>query len=316
MITGRHFGSAIRLPALFVVLAVIPLGALGWLGWRLLEQDRALENQRSQERLEDTTTLVSHEIDRKLAEWAGAMADQGGPVDVPADAVVLLWDGRGLKRHLGIALPYYPAIFSPPEVKTETFADAEAQELREKDLAKAVESYRRLASTTDRHSRAVALVRLARSLRQDQRIQEALDVYTELEVMGDLAVAGAPAALLALHERAALLAEIGKSDAAKREWASLASALWEGRFVLDRDTFKLYSELVPPPSPSAIAALKMAEAVELLWSQFQEAPSGRTAWTGNGLALAAIWRLILRKGRNRGHCRYAGDFRFDRCIKC
>ena len=69
MITGKHFGSAIRLPALFVVLVAIPLATLGWLGWRLLVQDRALEAQRLRERLQDTTTLLSHEIDRAFAGW-------------------------------------------------------------------------------------------------------------------------------------------------------------------------------------------------------------------------------------------------------
>ena len=292
MITGRHFGSAIRLPALFVVLAVIPLAALGWLGWRLLEQDRALENQRSRERLEDTTTLVSHEIDRGLAGWEDLLtaAAQGADVEVPVGAVILLWDARGLGRHHGIALPYYPAVAPPPEVRADLFAEAEAQELREKDLEKAAASYRKLASTTDRHLRAAALVRLARCLRNERRMREALDVYAELQAMGDVAVVGTPAALLALNERAALLTVIGDAEAAKRESASLASALWEGRYVLDRATFEFYSKSAPPPSPSANDALKMAEAVEHLWSQWQQEPSGRAAWTGDGLALATAWR--------------------------
>jgi predicted negative regulator of RcsB-dependent stress response len=276
MITGRHIGSAIRLPALFAAVAVIPLAALGWFGWRLLEQDRAIENQRARDRLEDTATLVSHEIDRELARWEELLATGalGASVDVPANAVILAWDARGIERRHGIALPYYPAVAPPPELRSALLEEAEAQEMQEKDLAKAAASYRRLASTTNRHLRALALVRLARCLRNDRRIKEALDVYEELQAMPDVAVAGTPAALHALNERATLFASIGEAEAAKQEAASLASAVWEGRYVLDRATFDFYTKSAPPPSSTASDALRMAEAVEQLWSKWQQAHPG------------------------------------------
>jgi signal transduction histidine kinase len=291
MITGRHFSSAIRLPALFVILAVMPVATLGWLGWRLLEQDRALENQRSRERLEDTATLVSHEIDRSLARWEDLLvtAAEGVSVEVPAGAAVLLWDARGISRRHGLALPYYPAVPPPPKVREEMFAEAEALEVRVKDLAKAAASYRKLASTTDGQEHAFALMRLARCLRNDGRIKEALDVYAELQTMGDAALPTGPAALVALKERAALLTVTGDVEAAKRESASLAQALWEGRFVLDRETFEFYSDPASP-APLASDAIRMSEAVERLWPRWQQEPSGRAAWTSDGLALATVWR--------------------------
>jgi hypothetical protein len=42
--------------------------ALGWLGWRLLEQDRDLSRQRIQERLEGAADLASAMLVRKLME--------------------------------------------------------------------------------------------------------------------------------------------------------------------------------------------------------------------------------------------------------
>ena len=41
-----------RTLTVFLCLILVLGGALGWLGWRLLKQDRALEGQRLQERLE------------------------------------------------------------------------------------------------------------------------------------------------------------------------------------------------------------------------------------------------------------------------
>ena len=41
-----------RTLAVFLCLMLVLGGALGWLGWQLLKQDRALEGQRVQERLE------------------------------------------------------------------------------------------------------------------------------------------------------------------------------------------------------------------------------------------------------------------------
>ena len=66
MITRKHLAAPVKLLALFVLLAGIPLAALGWLGWRLLEQDRALETQRLRERLENAASLLAHELDRGL----------------------------------------------------------------------------------------------------------------------------------------------------------------------------------------------------------------------------------------------------------
>ena len=61
--------ASVKLAALSIVLAGIPLVALGWLGGRLLAQDRALESQWRRERLENAATLLTRELDRSLAAW-------------------------------------------------------------------------------------------------------------------------------------------------------------------------------------------------------------------------------------------------------
>jgi hypothetical protein len=50
-----------HLVVLFLGIALILMSTLAWLGWRLFRQDRALEQQRVQVRLEHATDLVAAE---------------------------------------------------------------------------------------------------------------------------------------------------------------------------------------------------------------------------------------------------------------
>ena len=52
-----------------ILLAGIPLAALGWLGWRLLVQEQGLEQQRQHARLEEAAATIAHDLDRALARW-------------------------------------------------------------------------------------------------------------------------------------------------------------------------------------------------------------------------------------------------------
>ena len=130
MVTRNHLAAPVTLLALFVLLAGIPLVALGWLGWRLLEQDRTLESQRLREGLDNAASLVARALDRSLAAWDDLLpaAAQGGSVALPPNAVFLLFDSSGIRRQQGIRLQYYPKVSSPSEVPVTRFADAEAQD--------------------------------------------------------------------------------------------------------------------------------------------------------------------------------------------
>jgi threonine/homoserine/homoserine lactone efflux protein len=66
---SKYLAAPIKLITLFVLLSVLPLAALGWLGWSMLEQGRAMENQQLRERLESAGILLSHELNRGLAAW-------------------------------------------------------------------------------------------------------------------------------------------------------------------------------------------------------------------------------------------------------
>ena len=81
----RANAAPLKLLTLFVLLSGIPLAALGWLGWRVLEQDRALESQRVRERLDSAASLIARELDRTLSAWEGMLpaAAEGQPVALP-----------------------------------------------------------------------------------------------------------------------------------------------------------------------------------------------------------------------------------------
>ena len=68
---GTRLASPGKLIALFVILSGVPLIALGWLGWRLLQQDRALDAQRLRDRLENAASVLVREFERELAAWDG-----------------------------------------------------------------------------------------------------------------------------------------------------------------------------------------------------------------------------------------------------
>jgi signal transduction histidine kinase len=294
MISRGAQTAPVKLLALFVLLSGIPLVALGWLGWRVLQQDRALENQRLRERLENAASLVARELDRGFTAWEELLpAAARGQVVVPPGAVFLLIGTDGVVQQQGARLPYYPHL-PPAAAVSSLFAAAEAQEFRDRNLTAAITSYRGLAASKDQSVRAEALMRLARCLRQQRQTHEALAVYDALTGFGDAPVAGSPAELVARRERIALLNAIGDKETAARERSLLASALLDGRFRIDRPTFDFFGEFAAIPkviaTPAPDAALPLAQAVEALWPTWQEQPSGRTAWTGDTGTFVSVWR--------------------------
>jgi cytochrome c peroxidase len=65
---------------IFVGIMLVFGAALGWLGWQLLEQDRSLERQRVQERLEQAADRIVAELQLHNAGVAwrdGRFADEG-----------------------------------------------------------------------------------------------------------------------------------------------------------------------------------------------------------------------------------------------
>ncbi len=283
-----------RLIALFALVGIILLCGIAWAGWRLIEQDRLLESERMRERLDSSAGLICREMVGTLAGWEqtlGAYID-GAAVTAPPGAVIATFDNSGIVRQLGAPLLYQPA--ASPAPATAVFSAAEILEFREGDCPKASALYRDLARTGDLAIKAGALMRLARCLRKQNRLAEALEIYAQLAGLGDKQVAGSPAALLALRERITLHQALGDGEGRDRDIALLAAALRDGTYRIDRATYEFFRECLPEEASSEERKMQgLSEAVTLTWSRWREAPEAaldKPTWQLHGGAFISLLR--------------------------
>lgn len=280
----------VRLLAIFLFLAGLPFIALGWLGTRLLEQDRALESQRERDRLDGAASLIAQRLERRLASWSDQLSEtvREPHIALPSGAVMVVAERAGVVRSEGVRLPFYPHVPLPTLDDSSAFATAEASEFQHGDGVKAGAIYRQLAASGTGPVRAGALVRLARVLRSRHDIRGALNIYDRLAELGELPVPGGPAQLLALREHIALLRLTGDERSASREQVTLGSLLAEGRFTIDRPTFEFFADsaTMPAETPHRVLAL----ALDHFWPMLLDQPSGRAGWSDATGAYVALWR--------------------------
>ncbi len=268
-----------RLPALFVAVMLVPAAALAWLGWRWLEQDRALEAQRARERQERTL------------QSAERMLDDREP-SPPDGAVMVVIRPQSIELFPRTRLLYYPFLEALPEAPARLFEPGEEYEFRRQDHDRAIAAFRELARSRDQAVRAGAAVRLARNLRKMGRLEEALEVYQQLAAADAVAVGGVPAALVARRARGALLAEMTRPDELRREAEALAADLAGGRWQLERGVYLHHVEeagrwLGGARGPDAQQET-LAAAVARLWEKWSTGneASGRESFQSQTL----VWR--------------------------
>jgi len=193
------FRPSRRLLLMFLLLSMGPAAALGWMSWRLLEQDRALEAQRAMERREYAADLVAGALSRRMAVSRRQLTQSGEAsslVSAP-DAVVVTFQQNDLRVIPAGRLLYYPAAFHDREVPEALFLAGEQFEFTYRDYAKAIEQFRALAGSKDPALRAGALFRIARNERKQGNRQAALAAYDTLAGIDGVSVAGVPAGLAA-----------------------------------------------------------------------------------------------------------------------
>jgi signal transduction histidine kinase len=265
---------------------VVMTAALGWLGWRLLEQDRDLSRQRIQERLESAADLASAMLARKLTETETSLTEP--PADTTREGVLRIdFTPSAVESHPAARLVYYPIAPSPSIVDESAFGPGDAAEFREHDAQKAAGFFRSLTHSSDLSVRAVALLRLARNLRKTGSTAEALAVYEELAKGSAVSVEGLPAADLAgRYARLDLLHEMDRPSACAEEASGLYNDLQHGRWRLTHSQWHFYIDATRTcfrPDAKAEAREKdlsaLAGGVEWLWQEWQrirngEAPSG------------------------------------------
>jgi signal transduction histidine kinase len=318
MASGAWFRPPRPLLVAFLAFALAPVVALGWLGWRLLEQERALERQRAHESLQSAADRIGATLARQLTEIEGrlsslavtpdhqigsAASELGGRLD---DALIVVLSPEGIDGFPPGRLLYYPFLPSAPEPPAETFAQAEALEFRSRDPAGAAAAYRKLARSPEPAVRAAAALGAARSLRKAHRLEQALAAYGDLARLGATPVSGLPADLLARHERCALLDELNRLPDSRREAESLYSDLQAGRWRLRRAAYRFYAQearrrLASNADANALDArareqVALAGGVESLWETWQAlgrgegTPTGRQVLRVDDRSVLLLWR--------------------------
>jgi signal transduction histidine kinase len=279
--------------ALFA-LTLVAVSALAWFGRSLLEQERAVENQRAEERQEQAADRIATKLREALAETGERLGYWilNPPAEVkPANGVLLISDGSGLTATPRNALLYSPtpALDSAGDDRfAQTFAEGENLEFQQARLARALDWYKALADSKDPGVRAGALLRAARVSRKLSRSAEARAAYGRLAAIPEIRVAGAPSELIARISLSELAADHEGAERLERD-------LLQGRWSLSRGQFAFYwseaSRIAGRNLPLPEEAAALSAAAAQAWSDLarDETPGGaRAVWAG-GAPWLEIW---------------------------
>ena len=293
-------GSArppLSLVALIAGITVVPLTTLSWLGWRLLAQDRALEQQQVQQRVERGADLVVAALQRAISTSEQRLASGDEP-GADGAATVVFRDGR-VDVSPRDRVAFLPVVAVLREAPAATFARGEELEFRLHDRNAAIRAFGELAGSSDRAVRAGALLRLGRNLRQAHRSDEALGAYARLSEMDDVAVGGVPAGLVGRYARCRLLADERRSSELRADGEQLLRELRARRWDLTRPVYALYAAdaatWAGAESSGPRDAEVFAEAVGALWDRWTTSRAtlpgaGRELSTVDRTAVAIVWQ--------------------------
>jgi len=281
---------------LFLV-TLVSVSALGWFGWKLLDQERVVEAQRAQDRLEQSAGRIA-------AVASGALAETGERVGSwlisppsdgkPEEGVLLIvpGDGSGFSALPAHRLLYRPSPSAEPDELPDAFAEGEVLEFQQAMPERALEMYRRLADSANPVIRAGALMRIARVLRKTGQTERAKDTYRRLaNVDGDAHVAGVPVELVARNA-------LSEMSGSKTEAAALQRDLLGARWQLTRGQFEYYwseaSRMAGGAAPAPADSALLSDAVALWWKDAgrEQSVRGQTTIWVDEHPWFVIWRGI------------------------
>ena len=271
---------------LLLLLFLVTLASVSTLtlfGWRLLQQQRMVEAQRSQERLEQAADRITAIVRGTLAEFSERLS--AGLV-VPGDVQFTL-SATSLDAMPPDRLLYYPFPPPDPEPHSKLFAEAELFEFSASQPNEALRMYERLSNSSDASIRGAALLRAARVQRNLGRLQESLNAYRRLQEI-DANVAGVPAGLLARHA----VCDLSRNP---QEALEFRNDLSSGRWRLTRGQFEFYwaeaERLSGNAEPLPADKTRLTEIADFVWNGRMKHPEPRgheTAWIG-GVPILLIW---------------------------
>ena len=277
--------DARKVPVLLALATLIPIGALSWLGARTLQQDRELERQRRRERLEVAAGRVALDIERHLQNIEERLSAGHGIRLTPA----------GVESSQEFPILYQPVdIGLTPTPTSPLLVSAEVEEFQRRDDAAAAVAYRKASQSGDPGARAAAFLGLARVLRRLGNYDAAVEAYDDLAALGNVRVAGQPAALVGRQGRCKVFEERRDTRSLTGAAADLAAVLYSGRWPIDRSTFLLYREMLerwgaPPLPADSLARTESATELWHLWRRGDLPSRGRRLLQREHAPVLALW---------------------------
>ena len=155
-------------------------------------------------------------------------------------------------------------------------------------------AYRKASQSGDPGARAAAFLGLARVLRRLGNYDAAVEAYDDLAALGDVRVAGQPAALVGRQGRCKVFEERRDTRSLTGAAADLAAVLYSGRWPIDRSTFLLYREMlerwgVPPLPADSLARTESATELWHLWRRGDLPYRGRRLLQREHAPVLALW---------------------------
>lgn len=212
--------------ALAVVLC-LPAATVAWLGFRLIQQDRALETQHVAESRELSASQAVQTLSALLSD-PGLLSKSPG-------------EGALLALLPGSSLIYRDSVPAPSEAPADSFLEGETLEFQRGEAAAAGEIYRKQAQSGDPLVRAGALYRLARTLNKAGRTEEALDTYATLARMETATAGGWPAPIAAVWSRCSIFESAGRAKDLRDEALRLRGILLSGRYSVIRSAYAAFA---------------------------------------------------------------------------
>jgi signal transduction histidine kinase len=288
------FRSPYGLLAAFLVLTLGPSLGLVWLGWRLLDQDRALENQRIEERRERAADQVVASLQRALQTSELDVAQLRAPA-AGDDALMVEFGASEVRAYPNGSLLFRALASGPQDVPSSVYREAETYEFQQRDYERAIRALQPLRRSPDPSIRAGAFLRIARNQRKAGRFDPALRTYTELAAYGETSAGGLPAGLVARRARCDVLARLGRQRDLAKEAADLYNLLRRGHWRLSQAAYDVHAEeaaaWLGADRDSEAPALALAEAVAWLVAQEgrETLASGRASSVRQNRLVTLLW---------------------------
>jgi nitrogen-specific signal transduction histidine kinase len=281
---------------------VIVTAALGWSGWRLLDQQHLLDEQRTAVQIESTADVLAAGIRGKLAEagerLSGCVSSPSPTLPTIQGAVVIAVRRDDVQVSPRGGLPFVPVDLDAPA--EDPFAAPEAMEFSGAP-ARAMTVYRALADQDDPHTQAGALLRLGRVQRKSGDLRQALVTYERLTTLGPVRTGHLPAELAGLTGQRSTFAAMGDGHRADAIAERIRRGLDAGRWLIPRGVAELYRESSTEPLPQS---WNLARALSDVWHEtdgrlpargyrvFTSAPAADSGvlvvWRSNGIVTAAM----------------------------